>query len=283
MKKLLLSLLTIALFAWGNQASAQINTPAPSPGCKVVQTAGLTDITIEYSRPGMKGRTIFGGLVPYGELWRTGANANTKITFSDKVTIDGKELKAGTYALYTVPNPDNWDVIFYTSTDNWGNPSEFDESKVALRVNVPVHSLEEGIESFTIWTDNLRDNSCALLLAWDKTLVAVPIGLNTDGVVEGDIKRVMAGPSANDYYAAGRYYMDSDKDMNQAYEWLHKANEMNPRFWTLRQESLCLGKMGKYAEAIKVAERSLSEAVKAGNKDYERMNKDSIKEWQSMK
>lgn len=281
MKKLLLSLLTIAVFAWANEATAQIKTPAASPGCKIVQTAGLTDITIEYSRPSVKGRTIFGGLVPYGELWRTGANKNTTITFSDKVTIDGKELKAGTYALYTVPNPESWDVIFYTDTENWGTPQEYDESKEALRVTVPVITLDNNIESFSIWIDNLRDNSCSLQLGWEKTMVSIPITLNTDAAVEADIKRVMAGPGANDYYAAGRYYMESGKDLNQAYEWLHKANEMNPRFWTLRQEAICLSKMGKYAEAIKVAERSLAEAVKAGNKDYERMNKASIAEWQS--
>ncbi|RME11356.1 MAG: DUF2911 domain-containing protein [Bacteroidetes bacterium] len=282
MKKLLLSLLAFAVFAWANVASAQIKTPAASPACKVVQTAGLTDITIEYSRPSVKGRTIFGGLVPFGELWRTGANANTKITFSDKVTIDGKELKAGTYALYTIPNPESWDVIFYTDTENWGTPREYDEAKEALRVTVPAHTLSDSkLESFSIWIDNLRDNSCDLIIGWDQTLVSIPITLNTDATVEADIKRVMGGPTANDYYAAGRYYMDSGKDLNQAYEWLHKANEMNPRFWTLRQEAICLSKMGKYAEAIKVAERSLAEAVKAGNKDYERMNKESIAEWQS--
>ncbi len=281
MKKLLLSLLTIAIFAWVNVASAQIKTPAPSPACKIVQTAGLTDITIEYSRPSVKGRTIFGGLVPFGQLWRTGANKNTTITFSDKVTINGTELKAGTYAIFTVPNPKSWDVIFYTDTDNWGTPSEYDESKEALRVSVPVISLDDNIESFSIWIDHLRDNSCNLMMGWEKTMVSIPITLNTDATVEANIKRVMGGPTANDYYAAGRYYMDSGKDLNQAYQWLHKANEMQPRFWTLRQEAICLSKMGKYAEAIKVAERSLAEAVKAGNKDYERMNKESIAEWQS--
>lgn len=281
MKNFLCSLLTIAVFAWINEVSAQIKTPAASPSCKIVQTAGLTDITIEYSRPSVKGRTIFGGLVPYGELWRTGANKNTTISFSDKVTIDNKELKAGAYAIFTVPNPDSWEVIFYTDTENWGTPSDFDESKVALRVTVPAKRSNDAIESFSIWIDDLRDNSCTLNIGWDKTVVSVPIGLNTDATVEASIKRTMSGPSANDYYAAGRYYMESGKDINQAYEWLHKANEMDPRYWTLRQEAICLSKMGRYSEAIKVAERSLAEAVKAGNKEYERMNKESIAEWQS--
>lgn len=281
MKKLILPLITFCLTCLLFQSNAQIQTPAASPSCKVIQAAGLNEITIEYSRPSVKGRTIFGGLVPYGEMWRTGANKNTVITFKDKVKINGKELNAGSYALFTVPNQTEWEVIFYTDTENWGLPQEYDASKEALRFKVPVKKLSDPVESFHIYVDDLRDNSCSIVLAWEKTAVKIPVELNTDEVVEASIQRVMNGPTANDYYAAGRYYMESGKDLNKAYEWLHKANEMNPRFWTLRQEALCLAKMGKYDEAIKVAQRSLEEAVKAGNKDYERMNKESIAEWQA--
>lgn len=279
MKKLFLSLFALTALTLIHTANAQIKTPAPSPSCKVIQTAGLTDITIEYSRPGMKGRTIFGGLVPYGQLWRTGANQNTMITFSDKVTVNGTELKAGKYALFTVPNPTEWEVIFYTDTENWGTPQEYDAAKEAVRFKVPTASLSSPVESFHIYVDNITNGSCAIALAWDKTSVSIPVGLSTDATVEADIKRAMNGPSANDYYAAGRYYFESEKDLNQAHAWLHKANEINPRYWTLRQESLCLAKMGNYTEAVKVAQRSLEEAVKAGNTDYERMNKESIADW----
>ncbi|MFQ5446431.1 MAG: DUF2911 domain-containing protein [Saprospiraceae bacterium] len=282
MKKVLLTLTTLMVLAVFQTASAQIKTPAPSPFCKLTQTAGLTDITVEYSRPGVKGRTIFGGLLPWGELWRTGANKNTTVTFSDKVTIAGKELKAGTYALYTVPNPDEWEVIFYTDADNWGTPENYDASKEAVRFKVKPQELPFSVESFVIDVGTLRDNSCTIALIWEKTLVEFEVGLNTDEVVTAAIKKTMAGPGANDYYAAGRYYMESGKDMKQAHEWLHKANEMNPRFWTLRQEALCLAKMGSYPEAIKVAEKSKQLATEAGNKEYERMNTESIAEWQKM-
>jgi DUF2911 family protein len=282
MKKVLLTLTALAVLAVFQTATAQIKTPAPSPSCKMTQTAGLTDITVEYSRPGVKGRTIFGGLVPFGETWRTGANRNTVITFSENVKVGGKELKKGAYALYTVPNATEWDIIFYTDSNNGGLPSEWDASKEAVRFKAPVQTLTFSVESFVIDVGSLSDNSCAIALIWDKTLVEFEVGLNTDEVVNAAIKKTMAGPGANDYFAAGRYYMDSGKDMKQAHEWLHKANELNPRFWTLRQEALCLAKMDNYPEAIKVAEKSKQMATEAGNKDYERMNTESIAEWKKM-
>jgi len=282
MKKVLLTLTSLAVLAVLQTATAQIQTPAPSPFCKMTQKAGLTDITVEYSRPGVKGRTIFGGLLPWGDLWRTGANENTTITFSEKVNIGDQELKAGTYALYTVPNPDEWDIIFYTDSDNWGTPEKYDAAKEAVRFKVKPQELPFTVETFLIDVGSLRNNSCNISLIWERTAVQFEVGLSTDEAVSAAIKSTMAGPSANDYYAAGRYYMEADKDMKQAHEWLHKANVMNPRFWTLRQESLCLAKMGSYAEAIKVAEKSKQLATEAGNKDYERMNTESIAEWKKM-
>ena len=129
---------------------AQVKTPQPSPKSNLEQTVGLTNVAIEYSRPSMKGRTIFGDLVPFGKIWRTGANENTTISFSDDVVIDGQTLKKGKYALYTMPKAENWDVIFYSTTDNWGNPDTWDETKVALRTNVKSQMLNKAIESFTI-------------------------------------------------------------------------------------------------------------------------------------
>ena len=133
MKKLLL----ICFLAAGVTMQAQIETPQPSPSAKLEQKVGLTDVTVEYSRPAMRGRTIFGDLVPYGQLWRTGANANTKITFSDNVTIGDTSLKAGTYAVFVKPTAKMWEVIFYTDSSNWGTPGEWDEAKVAASVMAP--------------------------------------------------------------------------------------------------------------------------------------------------
>ena len=279
MRKVLLTLATMAIVGFFSLASAQIKTPASSPGCKLEQTAGLTTITVEYSRPSMKGRTIFGGLVPWGEMWRTGANKNTIITFSEAVKISGKDLKAGSYSVFTVPNPTSWEVIFYTDTENWGVPEKWDAAKEAVRFKVTPQSLPFDIETFMIDVGGLRNDACTIGLGWEKTWVAFDVQLGTDDAVSKSITKVMAGPDANDYYNAGRYYFEAGKDLKQAYEWLHKSNELDPKFWKLRQESLVLGAMGKYAEAIAVAEKSKTLAVEAGNKDYERMNTDSINEW----
>ncbi len=279
MKKVLLTLAAVAIVGFFSVATAQIKTPAPSPASKLMQTAGLTEITVEYSRPSVKGRTIFGGLVPYGEMWRTGANKNTIVTFSDKVKIAGKEVKAGSYALFTVPGQNEWDIIFYTDTENWGTPENYDAAKEAARFKVKSQTLPYTIESFTVGIDDLQNDKCTMGLGWEKTWVSFDIELTTDEAVSKAISKVMSGPDANDYYAAGRYYFEAGKDLKQAYEWLHKSNEMDAKFWKLRQEALVLAAMNKYPEAIAVAERSKAMAIEAKNKDYERMNTESINEW----
>lgn len=173
MKKIILSLFVIAIsFATNAQKK-----PKASPFSKIVQTVGFTDITVEYSRPGMKDRAIFGELVPYGKVWRTGANQNTKVTFSKDVTIGGKSVKAGTYALYTTPNKDSWDVIFYADATNWGNPKKWDESKVAAKVSVAVQPMPMKIETFTITFDDLTNNSTVLGLLWENTYVGAKINV----------------------------------------------------------------------------------------------------------
>lgn len=138
MKKIMLSL---AVLGMTFTANAQIQTPQPSPFSKVEQTVGLTDVTLEYSRPNMRARTVFGDLVPYGKVWRLGANTNTKITFSTDITVEGKELKAGTYALFAIPNENKWEIVFYSNAGNWGAPQELDESKIAARVSAETYPL----------------------------------------------------------------------------------------------------------------------------------------------
>ena len=261
--------------------NAQIETPQPSPSSKVEQTVGLTDVTIEYSRPGVKGRTVFGDLVPYNKIWRTGANGRTKITFSDDVTIDGNELKAGTYAIFSIPTATSWEVIFYTDYEGGGAPAKLDESKVAAKVTAAVHEIPFNVESFTIDINNLKNDSATLEIIWEKTFVAVPFSVPTDKVASASIEKTMAGPSANDYYSAAVYYLNADKDLNKAKEWIDKAIEMRekPAFWQIRQQSLIYAKLGKKRKAIKIAKKSLELATEAGNDDYIKMNKESIAEW----
>ncbi len=262
----------------------QITTPAPSPFAKVKQQVGLTDVTLEYSRPSMRGRTIFGDLVPYDKLWRTGANARTKITFGEDVTIGGQELKAGTYAIFTKPATSSWEVIFYTDADGGGTPQEWDESKVAAKTTAEVQTMPVDIETFTMTFDDLHNNGATLGMLWEKSYVGVPFTVPTDAAVEQNIDNALNGPSANDYYTAAVYYLSADKDINKAKEWMDKAMTMTeePAFWQLRQQSLILAKAGDKKGAIEAAKKSLAAAEVAQNDDYIKMNKDSLKEWGAM-
>lgn len=260
---------------------AQIQTPAPSPFSRLEQKVGLTDVTIEYSRPAMRGRTIFGDLVPYGAIWRTGANARTKVTFSDDVVVDGQTLKAGSYAIFTKPSATSWEVYFYTEHQGGGAPQEWDDSKVAAKTTAQVIPMPVDIQSFTITIDDVTDGSAAIGILWANVYVGVTFEVPTDATVMAGIDRAMTGPSANDYFASAVYYLSAGKDINKAKEWIDKAMSMNesPAYWQLRQQSLIYAKAGDKKGAIAIAKQSLAGAEEAGNMDYVKMNKDSLKEW----
>lgn len=281
MKKIIL-LFSALMLTVGIQA--QIQTPQPSPFQKIEQKVGLTDVTLEYSRPSMKGRTIFGGLVPFDAMWRTGANANTKITFSENVEIGGKTVKAGSYAIFAKPSASNWEVYFYNDTSNWGTPEKWDDSKVAAQVSVQAYPMPMNIETFTMSFDDLKNDSAMLGILWEKTYVGVPIKFGTDKTVSDNIQKVMSGPGANDYYAAAVYYLESGKDINQAKMWIDKSIDMNkePAFWQLRQKSLIYAKAGDKKGAIEAAKKSMELAKAAGNNDYVALNQKSLKEWGAM-
>ena len=278
MRKLVLLVFAVTLMF---SVNAQIETPAPSPAAKIEQVVGLTDVSIDYSRPAMRGRTIFGDLVPYGKVWRTGANARTKVTFSNDVTIGDKELKAGTYAIFTIPQAKTWDVVFYTDYVGGGAPAELDETKVAARVTVPVYPIEIDIQSFTISIDDITNSSAVIGIMWEKTYVGVEFKVPTEKMVSASIDKALNGPGFNEYYAAATYYLSEGKDINKAKEWIDKAMSMNdnPRFWQLRQQSLIYAKAGDKKGAIEAAKKSLAGAKEAKNADYIKMNEDSLKEW----
>ncbi len=277
LKKLSILLLIVGLTF---SVNAQIKTPQPSPAAKIEQVVGLTDVSVEYSRPAMRGRTIFGGLVPYGKIWRTGANANTKITFGDDVTIDGQELKKGSYAIFTIPNENSWDVIFYSDT-NAGTPQELDESKIVVKTTVQVSTIQAVIESFTIMIGDLTSDSAVLGFIWDNKYVGVPFEVPTNKIATKSIENVMNGPSNNDYFQAATYYHTQNIDLKQALAWMKKATSVdNPPFWQLRRMSLIQADLGDKSGAIATAKLSLAASEKANNADYVKMNKESIAEWQ---
>jgi hypothetical protein len=281
MKKIILFVFAVATTVAVN---AQLKTPAPSPSQEIEQTVGLTEVKVEYSRPSMRGRTIFGDLVPYDKMWRTGANANTKITFSDPVMIGGKEVKAGTYAIFTKPGMQNWEVMLYSDSSNWGTPETWDINKVVATAKAQVYSMPANIETFTLSFDDLTGDSAKLGMMWEKTYVALPIKFMTDKMVAANIEQVMAGPGANDYYQSAVYYLESGQDINKAKMWIDKAVEMReqPAFWYHRQQSLIYAKSGDKKGAVNAAKKSLELAKIAENDDYVALNEKSLKEWGAM-
>ncbi|MCH1431362.1 MAG: DUF2911 domain-containing protein [Flavobacteriaceae bacterium] len=262
-------------------AVAQIQTPQPSPSTTLEQVVGLTEVKIEYSRSAMRGRTIMGDLVPYGSLWRTGANKNTTLSFSDPVTVGGQALAAGTYALFTRPGKSLWEVFFYTETENWGTPQEWQSKSVAAVIEVPTQSLAEPVESFTISVNDLTNTGANIHLSWENTRVTLPLEVPTDEKTMASIKETMKGtPKAGDLYQAAVYYRESGRDLQTAKKWIGKAIEMDPgKYWMFRQQALILADLNEKEAAIKAAQSSLELAEKAGNQDYVRLNTKAIEEW----
>lgn len=276
-------MLLVLLFA-NFYVEAQVKTPQASPLAKIDQVVGLTNIQIEYSRPSAKGRTVYGDLVPFGKHWRTGANANTTVSFSEDVKIAGKDLKKGKYALFTTPKADSWDVIFYTDTNNWGLPEEWNEAKVVLKVTVKPETTTKSVESFSIFLNNLTNDSGVMELSWERTTVAIPFSVPTQEAAMKSIEKTLAGPAAGDYFAAAQYFYQTNNDLNKALSWVTTAVSLTAKntdvpYWYLRLKSLIQAKLGDKKGAIVTAKESLNLAVKAGNGDYEKMNKDSIAEW----
>ena len=279
---------TFVLFLSFNMIMAQLEIPAASPKSKLFQTVGLTEISVEYSRPSVKNRNIFGSLVPYDKIWRTGADESTKISFSDDVLINSATLKAGTYSLYTIPNTNYWDIIFYAETNVWGVPRNWDENKVVLKTRVDSYNLPESIkaETLQISFDFLTNDAAVMAILWDNTYVPVRINVPTTKNVMLKISEVLNNkPTFSDYYKAAVFMNDQKIDAKKALEYMELAMDSNenPRFWQLRQYSLILAENKLLKKAISVAKKSLKMAEKAGNENYIKMNKVSIQNWRNLK
>lgn len=271
-------LLSTVLFT---SIQAQVSTPAPSPFGTIEQQVGLTDVTIEYSRPSAKGRKVFGEVVPFDEVWRAGANAVTKVTFSTDVMFGASTLKAGSYALLITPNKDNWQLHFFNyNQGNWSAYIADGAPAAAAEVTAKTSTLPFKVETFTIGIGNLTNHGASLNFIWESTYVETPFTVATETAVMASIERVMAGPSAGDYYSAASYYLSEGKDLKQALSWINTSLEKGgDRFWILRSKSLIQAGLGDKAGAIETAKKSSQLAQEAGNDEYVRMNAKSIAEW----
>ncbi len=264
---------------------AQVQVPQASPHASLEQMVGLSEVEIEYSRPSMRDRKIFGELVPYNQLWRTGANENTKITFSDDVMIAGKLLKKGTYAIFTNPGKESWKIYFYNDTTNWGLPQKWDDGKIALEAKAKVNILPNRTESFTIMIDNLTNSSATLNFSWENTTASLEFEVSTQEKAMESIKTTLKGePKWSDYYAAADYYFSEKKDLKQALTWITKSVEMkkDAPYYVTRKKALIEYELGMRDAAVKTAKKSLEAAKKANNEDYVKMNEASLKEWGAM-
>ena len=277
-KTLLIAAMALTFFV----ADAQIRTPAASPAGSVSSTIGLTDVKIEYFRPSLKGRKIFGEkdvMYPHGTIWRTGANSGTKISFSDDVKVEGIEVPKGEYLIFTWPGAGEWTVSLYKDISLGGNTGGYNASKEAAKFKVKTRKLAEKVETFTISIDDIApDNKSAkVTLAWENTAVPFTIAVDFDEEV---MKSIAANTKVNpsNYFTAAVYYLENGKDLKQALEWVNIAVESNPNppFWMLYQKARIQKAVGDKKGVIETATASLNGAKKANNRDYQTMNQDLI-------
>jgi tetratricopeptide (TPR) repeat protein len=270
-----LSLLFCALLLAASPLFAQLETPQPSPLATVSQKVGLVDVTVTYSRPSARGREVVGELVPYGKVWRTGANQATKVSLSSELNIAGSIVPAGDYALFTIPGEETWTVIFNKNTEQSGTGS-YDEAQDALRTEVAASSTKDPYETFTIGFTDLSETKATMYLAWEDTKVAIPLeDPNVDEKVMAQIDEQMAGAGDNAglYYQAANYYFAMDKDMQQAQEWIDKAVSLDDsKFWVLHLQAKIHAKTESYDQARAAAKKSMELAEENGNQDYVRLN-----------
>lgn len=245
--------------------SAQLKVPAPSPLQTVKQAFALSDITIEYSRPSAKGRVVFGDVVSFGKVWRTGANGATKITFGEDVKVEGTEVKAGTYALYSVPNKDSWELMLYKDLTLGGDVAEYKKENEVLRFTVKPTALTEKVETFEINVADITSTSAYVELSWEKTRVAFKVTADIDTKIMKTIESTVIKDN-KPYFQAATYYYDNDKDLKQALEWADKAFVANPKaYWIAMLKAKIQFKMKDLKGATATAE--IAKALATADQD----------------
>ena len=274
MKKLMsVCVLCAGLMTAGAQT---VKTPSASTSQSVKQEFALTSVELNYSRPNKKGRTIFGDLVPYGAVWRTGANNATTVQFADEVMIGGKKVPAGKYGLLTIPNAGEWTVILTKQLDVT-SPAAYKQDQDVVRVRAVPQDLPFPIETFTMMFNNVGATSVDLVMLWDMTAVTLPISMDVDSRVMAQIDNAM-NKDTRPYFQSAMYYMENGKDLNKASQWFDKAIEQNPSaYWVWHQKANCLAKLGKKSDAVAAANKSMELAKAAKNGDYVTLNEKLLK------
>lgn len=270
----------------------QLDHPKASPFAKIEQDFGLSKVSIEYSRPAVRGRTIFGndvyglsGLVPYNRIWRVGANESTKVTFDTMVRIMGKKLQPGTYALYAFPHQDMWEIVFHSNTSHWGDGrQEYDSDEDVLRVTVTPKSTLSFQENFQISFDRITHNSVDIIWNWEHIRITIPVVVDTDAAMENQIKEKLHNdPTAQTYYEIARYYQERRINSTLALDYVNQALKLGgTTYYFCRVKSLLLAELGRYQDAILSARASLKIAQNLGKDEFVRMNEKNILVWQEI-
>ncbi len=270
------------LFLTGFYLQAQIDYPRVSPKAVSEQKIGLTTIRLVYSRPAVRGRKIIGELVPYGRIWRVGANESTKITTDTEISILGNRLAAGTYALYAFPSEDRWELAFHSNTEHWGDGRDaYDPTEDVFRVVVLPENISELQENLLITFDRLTHNGANLILQWEYTRLTIPIKIDTGSIMEAEIAdQLKKNPTAQTYYEAGRYLLEQSRDIDTALAYVNKAIEIGgDTYYFYRVKSELEAESGQYDQAIQSATRSLELADSLGKDEFVRMNQRNIDQW----
>ncbi len=267
-------LFAIALVAISLNSFAQaVKMPAPSPGQTIKQDFSLSFIEVNYSRPVIKGRTIFGDIVPFGKLWRAGANNPTKVTFGEDVKVAGKDLKAGSYQLMIIPTAKNWEIIFNKGTNGVFN---YHPEEDVLKVTVPTNSLASSVESFTIQLGQVIANTCEIQIMWEKTSVSIPVTTEIDAKIAASIEKAMS-VDTKPYFESASYYFETGRDLKKALEWATKASEANPSaYWVMHLKAKIQAKLGDKVGAKATALKSIELAKAGKNEDYVSLNQKLI-------
>ncbi|WP_299568391.1 DUF2911 domain-containing protein [uncultured Pedobacter sp.] len=273
-----LILVLFVLVTLGENLQAQgLKMPQPSTPQTISQDFGLGKINLSYARPNIKGRKIFGDLVPFDKVWRTGANSATVIKFSEAVKVEGQDLPAGEYALFTIPGKTEWTIIFNKGTKEWGSYT-YSEANDVLRVKVKPAILKDKVETFSIQFANVYDTSAQLQLAWENTLVSVKLTTSVDERVMADIAEAMKGDK-KPYFQAAQYYYSNGKDLKTALAWMNEAEkQMTDAPWAKYWKAKVQLKMGDKAGAAKTAKEGVEIAAKIKNEEYIRLNTQLIEE-----
>lgn len=269
--------LSLVILCCGFSLHAQtLKTPAASPTQTLKQNFALSDISVEYSRPSVKGRVIFGDLVPFDKVWRTGANSATKITFGEDVQVEGTAVKAGSYALYTVPGKDAWDIMLYNDLTLGGNVGEYKKENELLRIKAKPTMMADKVEMFTIGVNDVTPKTARIELMWDKTKVGFNVSTEIDERIMKNIESVMS-KDARPFQQAANYYYENDKDLTKALEWARKAFEANPKaYWSANLIAKIQYKMKDYKGALVSAEKALEVAKAEKSDEYIKQNEKLI-------